>query len=389
MNLDLHLTTSCNMKCKFCGAWEQELDSCMLDIKEVYHALNEGKKGGYKFITLTGGEPALHPDINTIIEYASQLGYWVCITTNGLHITEELIKTAKRTRCQLRISLHTLIREFHQQITGADTLNIIMNNIEKLKNNSIFYGIGMTVYEENVEEIEDLAEYAWRQKAAFVRYTPIVGVRQGHDLKINSGFYYKMLLCISKIAVNNLKLLNYRRNSNIGGNQMLDIMLTRQCAAGSRLFMILDAQKNLVPCSFIERELHFHESGFEKSDDFKKIYRRMDCVFEQAKEEGYRGKCSKCVFIDSCKGGCLVNKLSFGLNANDEQPICYRSIVYGVLSNFKEEEKTSLIEYWTYYYLQKCIGIEKDKLCFRRLPIWELNFKFTHAQSRNEFMKLK
>lgn len=387
MNLDLHLTTSCNMKCKFCGAWEQDLDSRTLDTPEAYAALIEGKKYGYKLVTLTGGEPTLHPHIGSIVEYASQLGYWVCITTNGLNITDEFIKIVKKSRCQLRISLHTLNREFHKQITGFDSLEVVTNNIEKLKANSVFYGLGMTVYEENIEEIANLAEFAWKQKAAFIRYTPVVGIRQGQDMKINDDFYYKMLLSISKIAINNFKLLNYRKNQNIIGTQMLDIMLTRQCAAGSRMFMIIDAQKNIVPCSFIEQKYNYHESGFEKADDIDKVVEGMQDVFKEAVEKGYKGRCASCVYIDSCKGGCLVNKLSYGLNTNDEQPICYRSIVYKVLSNFSENEKKSLIEYWTYHYLQKCVGIEKDKLCFRRLPIWELNFKFGNIGKQDDFIK--
>lgn len=375
MNLDLHLTSLCNMKCSFCGAWEQEIACSTMNILDVCSILEEGKKFGYKVVTLTGGEPLLHPDIEEIISYASQLGYWVYITTNGLSITNNIIEVIKKNRCILRVSLHTLNREFHQKMTGTDSWEEVIDNINRLQENGIYYGLGMTVYNDNIDELSALAKFAWENRVAFIRFTPVVSIRQGKGLKSDADFYYRILLNICNIAIQNFTLLDYRKNEILLGTNMLDVMLTRQCAAGSKMFVILDAKKNIVPCSFIEQKYELYEKGFSDWHDFERMIQHIENVFDKLDEIGYEGDCSKCIFVDSCKGGCLANKLSIGLNINAQQPICYRKIVYKVLSNFNEEEQKKLIAYWTSHYLKKCVGVEENKVCVRRLPIWELNFK--------------
>ena len=386
MNLDLHLTTSCNMKCSFCGAWEQDISNYTISLEDAVHTLEEGKKFGYKFLTLTGGEPLLHKNIKEIITYASQLGYWICVTTNGLKIDDDLIETLKCTRCQLRISLHTTDRNFHKEITQTDTWDIVLANMKKLADNAILFGIGMTVYEDNLQEIPNLAELAWRQGASFIRFTPVVGIRGGEGLKSDEDFYFRMLTSICTCALDNYHLLNYRLNRSLQGKQMLDFMMTRQCAAGSNLFMILDALGNIVPCSFIEKKYDLYQPGFETANDFNKTINKMDQVFNFIQENGLSGECKNCLFVHSCKGGCIANKLSLGLQVTDEQPICYRKIMHRVLNQFTDKQKEKLINYWTYHFMQKCIGADKNKVCFRRLPIWEFNYRYElGSRLREEF----
>lgn len=386
MNLDIHLTTGCNMKCSFCGAWEQDIDCSTMENTYVYHALEEGKKYGYKVVTLTGGEPLLHRDIKNIIQYASKLGYWVCITTNGLAIDREIIDVVKSNKCILRVSLHTLHADLHNAMTGGNSFDTVVGNIEKLKENGVYYGLGMTVFEDNKSEIPQMAKFAWEQKGAFIRYTPVVNIRQGKNLRCDEQVYTEMLYSICKTAVHNMPLLEYRRNPNIRGKDMLDTMLTRQCAAGSRMFVILDTEKNIVPCSFIEQKFELYEKDFEAAKDFDRMKNRMENVFADMGELGLKGTCKTCAFSKTCRGGCLANKLSVNLNPNDQQPICYRKVVYQVLSHFTEKEQEKLADYWTYHYLKKCVGVEKNKVCFRRLPIWELNFKpgsYFYAENEN------
>lgn len=72
MNLDLHLTTACNMKCSFCGAWEYGKEHAYITLADAEKALDAGRKSGYRITTLTGGEPAIHPGILQNTESGAQ-----------------------------------------------------------------------------------------------------------------------------------------------------------------------------------------------------------------------------------------------------------------------------------------------------------------------------
>lgn len=83
----------------------------------------------------------------------------------------------------------------------------------------------------------------WRKGASFIRFTPVVGIRGGEGLKSDEDFYFRMLSSICICALDNYHLLNYHQTRSLQGKQMIDFMLTSQCAAGNHMFMILGVQK--------------------------------------------------------------------------------------------------------------------------------------------------
>ena len=86
------------MKCSFCGAWEYGKEHAYITMADAEKALDAGRKSGYRITTLTGGEPAIHPGYCEILETAHKKGYWTVVTTNGLYLDKEMIKTYRRCR---------------------------------------------------------------------------------------------------------------------------------------------------------------------------------------------------------------------------------------------------------------------------------------------------
>ena len=128
MNLDLHLTTACNMKCSFCGAWEYGREKAEISYGKAVRALETGREKGYRITTFNGGEPSIHPDFCRLLECAQKMGYWTVVTTNGMYLTEEMIDTYRRCRTLVRVSFHTLNPKLHQSLTGTDTLSTVKEN---------------------------------------------------------------------------------------------------------------------------------------------------------------------------------------------------------------------------------------------------------------------
>lgn len=72
----------CNLNCSYCDTrygCEGEGYS-ILSIEEVIEIVD---RVGIKSVTITGGEPLVHPGINKLIEILLNRGYWVNIETNG------------------------------------------------------------------------------------------------------------------------------------------------------------------------------------------------------------------------------------------------------------------------------------------------------------------
>lgn len=177
------------MKCSFCGAWEYGREHAYITLADAEKALDAGRKSGYRITTLTGGEPAIHPEYCRILKAAHRKGYWTVVTTNCLHLDEEIIKAYKRCRTLVRISLHTLDDKLHERMTGTDSLAVILDNINELRTACVRISIGCTVTAENIGEMEKLAAFAWDSGAEFIRYTPVVGIRGAAGQIMDNSFF--------------------------------------------------------------------------------------------------------------------------------------------------------------------------------------------------------
>lgn len=389
MNLDLHLTTACNMKCSFCGAWEYGKADAFITEADAENALEAGRKSGYRITTLTGGEPSIHPAYCRILDAAHKKGYWTVVTTNGLYLTDEMIETCRECRTLVRISLHTLERRKHEQLTGTDSLQRILENTARLSNAGVRIGIGCTVTENNRDEISNLAAFAWDSQAEFIRYTPVVGIRGAQGQCMEYSFFRDLLLDICRMTIANAGLLERENRDMSFMRGLVKFMLTRKCAGGSGQHIIYDCHGTVVPCSFIPEETGLcsrpdvcEENGDAGSDAVSDIMERIKSVQDKMTDflNGCRadmldGSCHECRYSKSCMGGCLTMKIPLGLEMTADQPVCMLRIMDELEERFTESELESVYSCWCSSFLRKSGTRDKERVCMRRLPVWELDFR--------------
>ncbi len=80
----------CNENCRFCPCSEMEKSQKMItDVNEVIHTVNRLKNDGITDITISGGEPTLHPDFCEIISDILKKGMRATILTNSERFSDE------------------------------------------------------------------------------------------------------------------------------------------------------------------------------------------------------------------------------------------------------------------------------------------------------------
>lgn len=385
MNLDLHLTTACNMKCSFCGAWEYGKQQAYISFEDACSALRAGRQAGYKITTLTGGEPSIHENYLDIIQYAHSLGYWTVVTTNGLCLNDNMIDVFKKCKTLVRVSIHTLKPKLHEEITGENTLHTIMANINRLSEEKVNLGFGCTVFDKNIEEMDALAKYACKSRASFIRYTPVVGIRGAEKMNLEYDFFKNMILKITQMCLKNYNLLDHKSYRKEYAHNITRYMLTRRCAGGSGQHIIYDCHGTVVPCSFIPESEGLCSTASDGTvpERFRNVYKNMDGFLGEKLTANIKGKCSSCCYKNSCRGGCMTTKIPAGLSSADEQPICMYDLISEICNGYLEEEQYKLENYWCSNFIKKTGASDRDKVCMRRLPVWELNFRF--GADRMEF----
>jgi len=373
MNIELFLTTNCNMGCVFCGAWHQDDHNKHIPREKVYKILDDLSAANYKYLNLTGGEPFLHRHILDFVDYAVEKGFYVNIPTNGLFITEKTVQRLKYKNVNIRISFHSLNREKFKNITQTDTFERVIRSIELLRDNEIPFSIGSTIWEENIDEIEQLADFALENRARFIRFQAVFSVYRARDIKLESEFYEEMLTRIVRAAIKNKKYLNFKRKNNLFLDDYIDVMTTKRCGAASSVYMAIDPNLVLVPCPVLPHYVDLPTGVYESVASIEKMTRQYNDIFSDEMVDNLEGICKDCEYKTVCKGGCLSTKISRGLKLTSEQPVCMRIIMRNVVNKFDEEEIKDIIQYWQYYNDKR--SNRENLSCIRRIPAWELNYK--------------
>lgn len=91
--VSLHVTNSCNLRCKYCysnkdGRFNQHLHD--FSTVELKHYIREMRQLGTRWIVLLGGEPLLRKDIGELIRFVKREGMLCEIVTNGILLPEKI-----------------------------------------------------------------------------------------------------------------------------------------------------------------------------------------------------------------------------------------------------------------------------------------------------------
>ena len=93
IHIEWNIGKRCNLDCAYCPAEIHDNFSPHTDLDVMVNTIYELEKIGKPIrLSLTGGEPTVHPKIEKIIECAKARLDWLSITTNGLRPAEWYIK---------------------------------------------------------------------------------------------------------------------------------------------------------------------------------------------------------------------------------------------------------------------------------------------------------
>jgi len=119
---NITVTNVCNAACDFCGySRDKQLISerKWMDFDRLCRALDSLYRRGVRYLTFSGGEPTLHPNMPEMVAYAVSLGMRPSVVTNGFTLTEariaELAQAGLKT---MFISIDAPKAEDHEKNRG-------------------------------------------------------------------------------------------------------------------------------------------------------------------------------------------------------------------------------------------------------------------------------
>ena len=184
--LYFELTTMCNLKCKHCFNFNEDVKPKHLDF-ETFSTFYKKIKNKTQGIVLTGGEPFLHPQIIKILDLLSQEN--VVITTNAALYNESYYEKImmEYPNVFLQISFDGMTKETFETVRGLGSYEKVKRVIDYLSRQGYAQRLGLSVsiLACNIGEVPDIVRYAQEQKLHSIHFpTLIIEGRCAEDMTL-------------------------------------------------------------------------------------------------------------------------------------------------------------------------------------------------------------
>jgi MoaA/NifB/PqqE/SkfB family radical SAM enzyme len=268
----VELTYRCNLDCFFCYN-DLELQGKPMELSDYERFFRDLASLSCLHLTLTGGEPLVHPRFFEIAALGRELGFVLRIKSNGHSLRGRTLKrlTEEIDPFVVEMSLHGASATTHDRQTRVEgSFDRLLGNLEEMKAAGLRFKLNSTLTRWNESEIEGMYAIAERFGAPLT-FDPDVTPRDNGDFSP---------LEISATSDGRRRLFSYGSSDVVrqGDAELPAVDSKKHCGAGSSGIAV-DPFGNVYPCVQWRRKvgnLHEHSireiwSGNAKLDEVRKL----------------------------------------------------------------------------------------------------------------------
>jgi MoaA/NifB/PqqE/SkfB family radical SAM enzyme len=162
-------TRRCNLACTYCNEYDDF--SKPVDTAEMMRRIDRLGELGTSVVTISGGEPLLHPDLDVIIERMRKNGILSGMITNGYLLTADRIERLNRAGLEyLQISIDNAMPDE----VSMKSLKVLDQKLKLLAEHAVFQVNINSVLGSGVKNPEDALKVA--RRAQELGFTSTVGI---------------------------------------------------------------------------------------------------------------------------------------------------------------------------------------------------------------------
>ncbi|PYG86619.1 radical SAM protein with 4Fe4S-binding SPASM domain [Ruminiclostridium sufflavum DSM 19573] len=327
------ITMGCNMRCKHCGSSCESPLEGELTTEEALRLCDDIAGLGFKWITLSGGEPTTRKDWDIIAKRLNDNGVIPNMITNGWLMNGAIAKRAKTAGVNtVALSLDGL-KNTHDYIRKEGSYDKIMSAIDVLTENGLNCSVITTINNINIKELYEIHDilsqkniFGWQLQLGLPMGNMSKNselVTQPHHIDEVIDFAYNAMnkggieiQLADCIGYFNKKEIEIRRKAREGS-----VYSWNGCAAGKYGLGILH-NGDVVGCTSI-RNKDFIEGNIREIP-LKALWNNPENFSwnRNMTKDKLSGICQKCLFGSRCLGGCGNTKLTIGKSVYSENIYC-------------------------------------------------------------------
>ena len=220
----------CNLDCTYCNEFDDT--SKPVPLEEMKKRLDILAEMGTSIITISGGEPLMHPELDEIIRHIRKLGMIAGLITNGFFLNKERIERLNNAGLEhLQISIDNVAPDE----VSKKSLKTLDGRLEMLSEWAVFQVNINSVLGSGVKNSEDALKIAHR--ALELGFTSTVGIIHDHSgqLKPLAERNQQIFEEIMTLGKRSFSRFNYFQHNVARGREH-----DWKCRAGSRYLYICE-----------------------------------------------------------------------------------------------------------------------------------------------------
>ena len=159
----LEITGCCNLTCSHCYA-NSGPDLALIGrmkLADWCRVIDQAHAVGCRRLQFIGGEPTIHPDLETLLEYATQVGFRRCeVFTNATMLREALIQTFKNLGVMVHFSFYSFDPVVHDEITGQKgSFERTVEGIRQLARRRVRLAAGIILLPQNAAHLKQTQKF--------------------------------------------------------------------------------------------------------------------------------------------------------------------------------------------------------------------------------------
>jgi len=313
----IQINEDCNLRCAHCFVSATAVGAQMPLGKVIDTVIPQLAASRVQRVTLTGGEPTIHPDFLPIVRAFRVAGMEVGICTNATTLPDAQIEELARLGVHANVSLDGFAADSHGKFRGdRASFQVTVATVEKLGAAGILQGLLCTPNSlAQNEEYARLCEFARANGARYVLLNPLGSMGRGVKAR-------------SKLAKTTLHMQEiYELTAPFEGPD-LDIAHIRfpnttakplaGCEAGTIIYVFTPGEVTVCPYLVFAARTpasQHHDSEFIVGNIFTDpdIAQRLDDYrFHDRYQVGDNPTCGACTMNTDCGKGCPAAVIAAG-----------------------------------------------------------------------------
>jgi MoaA/NifB/PqqE/SkfB family radical SAM enzyme len=235
----------CNLVCTGCYSANYDRSDA-LDFATLDRIMKEAKEAGIYYVVVSGGEPYVRDDLMTLFEKHNDMVFMTYTNGTLIHTKKLAPRLAKLGNVIPCISVEGYEKETDER-RGKGTYQKIMNAMDELKENGVFFGYSVTPTKFNNELLvsDEFIDHMINKGACAGWYFNYMPIGREPDTDLMTSPEQRAYRLKRMLEIRNTKDITIADFWNDG-------LLTGGCISGGRSYFHINAAGDVEPCVFAQ-----------------------------------------------------------------------------------------------------------------------------------------